>query len=162
MTSQCSGLCCWRCCHNSAEYRLWWSDRNQEALDRLDIALRLSPRDPLAWSYLTLKSAPLYRLLRYSEAAALAREATTHPTADAVWPHVHLAASLGQLGKNDVAATVTFEPCNLRPGLTISLFRNWPHNRSRPSSFLDHIVEGLKKERVSQSGSVCCWCTFRN
>jgi hypothetical protein len=32
-------------------YALLCCDRNQEALDRFDIALRLSPRDPLTWSY---------------------------------------------------------------------------------------------------------------
>jgi tetratricopeptide (TPR) repeat protein len=125
-------------------YALLRANRNQEALDRFDNALRLSPRDPLAWSYLTLKSASLYRLLRYDEAAALAQEATTHPTADAIWPHVHLAASFGQLGRYDIAATAISELCKLRPGLTISLFRNWPHNRSRPI-WLDHIAEGLRK-----------------
>jgi adenylate cyclase len=126
-------------------YALLRANRNQEALDRFDIALRLSPRDPLAWSYLTLKSASLYRLLRYDEAAALAQEATTHPTADAVWPHVHLAASLGQLGRYDTAAPVISELCKLRPGLTISVFRNWPHNLSRTSTWVDHIAEGLRK-----------------
>jgi adenylate cyclase len=131
--------------HWAFGYALLRSERNQEALDRFDIALRLSPRDPLTWSYLTLKAASLYRLLRYSEAAALAQEATTHPTADAVWPHVHLAASLGQLGQYDIAATVISDLCKLRPGLTISVFRNWPHNRSRPEIWLDHIAEGLRK-----------------
>jgi TolB-like protein/class 3 adenylate cyclase/Flp pilus assembly protein TadD len=131
--------------HWAFGYALLRSNRNSEALDRFDIALRLSPRDPLTWSYLTLKAASLYRLMRYDEAARLAQEATTHPTADAVWPHVHLAASLGQLGRYDIAATAISELCKLRPGLTISVFRHWPHNRSRTSNWVDHIVEGLKK-----------------
>jgi adenylate cyclase len=98
-------------------YALLCCDRNQEALDRFDIALRLSQRDPLTWSYLTLKSASLYLLLRYDEAATLAQEATTHPTADAVWPHVHLATSLGQLGRTILRQPLSLSFANCAPDL---------------------------------------------
>jgi adenylate cyclase len=58
---------------------------------------------------------------------------------------VYLSTSLGQLGRYDSAATAISELCKLRPGLTISAFRNWPHLRSLTSSALDHIAEGLRK-----------------
>ena len=67
------------------------ADRDEEALENFDLALRLSPRDPGLWSYLTLKAATLNRLSRYDEAAAIARDATRHPVADLIghmfiWP----------------------------------------------------------------------------
>ena len=126
-------------------YVLNRADRYAEALERFDLALRLSPRDPAAWSFLALRAAALYQLGDYAAAAASAREATRAQVVDLVWPHVHLAASLGQLDRPDEAAHAIAELCRLRPGLTISQFRAWPLNRHRPIEACERIVGGLRK-----------------
>ena len=84
-------------------YALLRADLFEEALEQFDSALRLSPRDPGAWSYLTLKASTLYQLRRYQDAADCARDATRYPIADLVWPFVHLSAALGQLGRESEA-----------------------------------------------------------
>ena len=115
-------------------YALLRADRPQDALDRFDLALRLSPRDPGAWSYQTLRAASLYQLGHFEEAIAAASNAARTPLADVVWPLVHWTASLGQCGHRAEAAAIVEELRRKRPGLTIAAFRAWPHNQPRSAS----------------------------
>jgi adenylate cyclase len=78
-------------------YALNPADRYLEALERSDLALRLSPRDAAVWSYLTLRAAVLYNLGDYEAALAAARQATGTQVVELLWPLVHMAASLGGL-----------------------------------------------------------------
>ena len=126
-------------------YGLHRADRLQEALEQFDSALRLSPRDPGLWSYLTLKASTLYQLQRYDEAVRFARDAARHSIADLIWPFVHLAAALGQLGRIAEARTAVEELRRRRPGLTVSGVRSWPHNRSRSEHSLAHMLDGLRR-----------------
>jgi TolB-like protein len=129
-------------------YALFRADRLQEALEEFDVALRLSPRDPATWSYQTLKAGTLYQLRRYEEAVACARSAMRHPTADSVWPAIHLTAALGQLGRSD-EGPVALEKLRERwQNLTVSDFQLWPHNRTRSAKALNHIVAGLRKAGI--------------
>jgi TolB-like protein len=125
-------------------YGLHRAERLPEALEQFDTALRLSPRDPALWSYLTLKASTLYRMRRYEEAARFARDATRYSIADLIWPFVHLAAALGQLGRTNEALTAVQELRRRRPGLTVRDVRLWPHNRSRSDEALEHLLDGLR------------------
>lgn len=130
--------------HYAFGYSLHRAERLQEALEHFDIALRLSPRDPGLWSYLTLKASTLYQLRQYEDAITFAREATRDPVVDLIWPYVHLAAALGQLGRVDEARIAVEGLQSRRPGLTVSDVRSWPHNRSRSEPTLAHMLEGLR------------------
>ncbi len=132
-------------------YALNRDDRPREALDRFDLALRLSPRDPGAWSYQTLRASALYQLGRYEAAIAAARDATRTPLADVVWPLVHWAASLGGLDRGNEAAPVIDELRRKRPGLTIAVFRAWPHNEHRSAGSLERIADGLRKAGLPEA-----------
>jgi TolB-like protein len=129
--------------HWAFGYGLHRAGRLQEALEQFDVAIRLSPRDPGMWSYLTLKASTLYLMRRYDEAVGFARDAARHSTADLVWPFVHSAAALGQLGRTTEALAAVEELRRRRPGLTVSCVRSWPHNRSRSEASLAHMLEGL-------------------
>jgi TolB-like protein len=131
--------------HWALGYGLLRAERLEEALEQFDSALRLSPRDPGLWSYLTLKASTLYRLRRYEETVRFARDAARHSTADLIWPFVHLTAALGQLGRTDEALMAVAELRRRRPGLTVSGVRSWPHNRSRSEAALGHMLEGLRQ-----------------
>jgi adenylate cyclase len=126
-------------------YSLNRFDRSQDALDRFDLSLRLSPRDPGAWSYQTLRASALYHLGRYDDAIAATRHATLTPLADVVWPLVHLVASLGQRGDAAQAVLAIKKLHRRRPGLTVAAFRAWPHNESRSGASLDRVADGLRK-----------------
>jgi len=125
-------------------YALNRADRHAEALERFDMALRLSPRDPAAWSYQTLRASALYSLGRYDAAAAAAQQATRAPVVDLIWPLIHLAASLGRLGQREDAARAIAALRAIRPGLTISQFQAWPHNRSRSAASILNVAAGLR------------------
>jgi TolB-like protein len=131
--------------HWAFGYGLHRAERLHEALEHFDAALRLSPRDPGLWSYLTLKASTLYQLRQYDEAASFARDAARHSIADLIWPYVHLAAALGQLGRTLEALAAVEELRKRRPGLTVSGVRSWPHNRSRSEGSLAHMLEGLRR-----------------
>lgn len=126
-------------------------NRPRDALARFDLALRLSPRDPLAWSYQTLRAASLYFLGRYDEAIAAARDAMRTQLEDVVWPLVHWAGSLGQLGRSEEAVVVISELRRKRPGLTIAGFRAWPHNESRSVGSLEKMLDGLRKAGLPEA-----------
>ena len=87
----------------------------------------------------------MYQLRRYDEAVRFARDAARHSIADLVWPYVHLAAALGQLGRKTEALAAVEELRRRRPGLTVSAVRSWPHNRSRSEDSLAHMLEGLRR-----------------
>jgi adenylate cyclase len=131
--------------HWAYGYTLLRAQQPGEAIEQFDIALRLSPRDPATWTYLTLKAASLYQLKKYDEAVIVARDATRFPVADLIWPYVWWVAALGQLRCHKEAQVILRELLHKWPGLTVAGFRDWPHNRSAPSVFLDHTVEGLSK-----------------
>ena len=131
--------------HWAFGYALLRALRLAEAVERFDLALRLSPKDPASWTYLTLKASALYQLKRYDEAAMIARDATRFAVADLVWPYVHWAAALGQLNRHKEARSVVDELQRRRPGLTIAAFRSWPHNQSALANALDHTSQGLRK-----------------
>jgi TolB-like protein/Flp pilus assembly protein TadD len=126
-------------------YALARVGQHENALARFDLALLLSPRDPGAWSFETLRASALYLLGRYEEAVAAARAATRTQLADVVWPLVHLSASLGQLGRHEEAAVVIRELRRVRPGLTITGIRAWPHNEHRSVATVEKMLEGLRK-----------------
>lgn len=126
-------------------YALNFAGRHAEALTKFDLALRLSPRDPAAWSYCTLRASALYQLKRYEDATYAAEEALRTRLIDVVWPLVHRSAALGQIGQRQEAEAVINELRLRRPGLTIRTFCAWPHNQSRTVRSLEHIVEGLRK-----------------
>ncbi|MGC2076661.1 MAG: hypothetical protein WA728_11645, partial [Xanthobacteraceae bacterium] len=68
-----------------------------------------------------------------------------HSFVDLIWPFVHLAAALGQLGRAAEARAAVEEIHRRRPGLTVSGVRSWPHNRSRSEHSLAHMLEGLRR-----------------
>jgi len=121
------------------------TDRFEEALEQCEAALRLSPRDPMTWRIFFLRAGALYQLRRYEEAAKWAREATRHPTADTLWPHIYMAAASAQLGRTREAAAAIDEMRRVRPEVTVASLLSWRNMRIRSPQSLEHIIEGLRK-----------------
>ncbi len=126
-------------------YTLECAERYDEAIEQFDAALRLNPKDPARWSYLTLKSSSLYQLGRYDESFEVARDAVRYPVVDLVWAYVHMTAALGQLNRKDDAHATVAELCGRRPDLTISKFRSWQHNTNQSQKNIEHTIDGLRK-----------------
>jgi tetratricopeptide (TPR) repeat protein len=121
------------------------ADRFEEALEQIESALRLSPRDPRSWQYLMLRASAFYQLRRYEQAAKCAQDATRHPIADVLWPYIYLAAAAAQLGRASEATAALDELRRTRPEITIASLLLWPNMRIRSQKSLDHILDGLRK-----------------
>jgi adenylate cyclase len=106
--------------HHSLGWALYWGKADAEAaLEHLNTALRLNPRDPLRWVTLMLIGASLRFLKRYDEAIEWGRAACQYSEADFL-PHLHLAASFGQMGRIDEAQAAITKALELRPELSIT------------------------------------------
>jgi adenylate cyclase len=118
--------------------------RHEDALEALDMGLRLSPRDPRMSTWLANKARALYHLRRYAEAieaAAAARRIRPHGYGLLV-----LAASCAQLGRSEEAAKVLAEMRAL-PGDSAQIAR-WYLDRYSDPSARAHMAEGLRKLAV--------------
>ncbi len=116
---------------------LW--DRTIECCD---LAVRLSPHDPLLWLFLIVKAFAFLGARRLEEAAATAREAVRQPTA--AWTaYGILASALGHLGNVAQARDALADVLRLKPGLDAEHVRQiLPF---RDPAHLDYVVEGLRK-----------------
>ena len=100
---------------------LFWAGRPQDALPHVDQALRLSPRDPLASMFLTLKSFCYFWLEDFVKAEASARQAMQFQSREN-WSRLALAVALHELGRLDEARGVIAEARKHNLKLTLSSF----------------------------------------
>jgi TolB-like protein len=93
-----------------------------EALQLLDRAERISPRDPRAWLMASARANAHFMGDQYSEAASWARKALARNPRSTRALRI-LGMSLAILGEMDKAAEVIREVLTIEPGLTISKMR---------------------------------------
>jgi adenylate cyclase len=118
--------------------------RHEEALQGLDMGVRLSPRDPRMSTWLANKARALYHLQRYAEAidaVVAARRIRTH-----AYGLLVLAASCAQLDRKDEAARVLTEIRGL-PG-DMSQIAGWYLDRYSDAKARAHMAEGLRKAGI--------------
>jgi adenylate cyclase len=86
-------------------HSLWMSGRAEEAVQSHDEAMRLSPRDPLMWTFMASKAIALILLGRYEEGVDWARKAQrqSNTTLWAVMPEVSALALLDRLDEAHAA-----------------------------------------------------------
>jgi TolB-like protein/class 3 adenylate cyclase/Flp pilus assembly protein TadD len=110
-------------------------------------ALRLSPRDPLAYTWLSFAGAAKLYLGSYEEAVAWLRRAIE---ANRNYPltYLNLAAALGQLGRLDEAHSAAKGALALNPTFTIARARALMTVMSDNPILLaqmEHVFDGLRK-----------------
>jgi len=94
----------------------------EAAIVEFGIMRRLSPRDPVTFVVDTFQSLANYMLGDYEEAVKLARQAI-RKNPDFLYPHFHLVAALGQLGRQDEASEALTVGRRLQPELSEEFFR---------------------------------------
>jgi TolB-like protein len=100
---------------------LYWAGRPEQALRYVDQALKLSPKDPLASMFMTLRSFCHYWLDDFEAAEESARRATAL-LARETWSRLGLAIALEARGKHDEARAAVAEARRIDPNLTIKSF----------------------------------------
>jgi adenylate cyclase len=118
-------------------YLLLYTGRPAEALEAVDIGLRVNPTPP-QW-YWSLQGLTLYIMRRYAEAVA----ALERMIGQLVWDHAYLAACYAQLGRSLEARAAAARVLEIDPGFTISKWAETDPLKSQAD--MDHVIDGLRR-----------------
>lgn len=126
---------------------LAYEGRLDEAIEKFEIAIRLSPHDPFRWAFYSYRS--LAHLFRgeFEEAVAWARKAVQTPNAH-YWARAHLVAALGHLGDQTQARSAVRDLLRTKPGFSVDFAREHLFYLKR-SDQLETYLEGLRKAGVT-------------
>jgi adenylate cyclase len=130
-----------------AHWQLAWSYRGEgrfaDALRHIDLALRLSPRDPLLWAYYMFKGICHSRLGLHADGIGWTRRATEERP-DQYWAWMNHAAALARADRIDEARRALDKARRLQPDLSIE---NIVAVQSRLSTkeVVDEVVEIMRR-----------------
>jgi tetratricopeptide (TPR) repeat protein len=126
--------------------------RAEETETHIDEALRLSPRDTLAYRWMTNISLAKNHLGSYEQAIAWCRRAI-EANRGFPYPNFFLASALAHLGRLDEARSAAKAGLALNPGFAISRARAlWMAMSDDPTYLVgaERILEGLRKAGVPE------------
>jgi len=113
--------------------------RNEEAIQSLERAIRLSPLDPMLYTLQAFVALAFVNLRRFEDAVAAAEKAL-HKNANFMLPHRCLVAALAHLGRDSEAKQATVRLLEHEPDFRMSTWAN--RTRQWPAKLL---AEGLRK-----------------
>ena len=119
-----------------------WAGRSGDAIEHIDHALRLSPRDPLAWAFHLVRSLCLSRLER-AEDAIEAAELSLRDGQHIFWPHLALAIACCTSGDLERARTAITEAKRVEPKLSLSFVHKASMNIE--ASYIEETLEKLRR-----------------
>jgi adenylate cyclase len=124
---------------------LTYSGRYEEGIVEVNEAIRLSPRDPMLWFFLTVKSAANLATERYEESLEFARAAKRQPNAG-VWAHVSEVVALAQLDRIEEARQALQRVRVIKPDFDL----NFVVSTLQQMRFvgLEYYRDGLKRAGV--------------
>ena len=108
--------------HYGKGHSLWHCGHSQQSVICLDEAMRLSPRDPLMWTFLASKAIALFMLERYEEALDCAHRSQQYPIT-AIWAHMAELATLGTLGRHEEAVEALSKALQVQLDLDMTFIR---------------------------------------
>ena len=126
--------------HYGKAHCLWHCGHPDKAINAHDEAIRLSPHDPLMWTFLASKAIALFMLKRYEEALDCSHRAQQYPIT-AIWAYMGELATLGVLDRQEEARGALKRALVLQPDLSISFIKQAlpiTHAASR-----DHFISSL-------------------
>jgi adenylate cyclase len=114
----------------------------ETAIEHAEGAMRLSPRDPMAWTFHSVLATAHMQAKRYEEAATWAKKAIRENPKSST-PYRTLAASCVHLGRLEEGREAMRQMLSLEPGLTIAEFqRTYPIARY---ANLESYLDGLRR-----------------
>ncbi len=114
----------------------------KRAIPHFDVALRLSPRDPLRWAILMTKSSVLRHLGRFDEAIVAGQQACQIPDSGFL-PHAILAASFAEAGRMAEAQMSLEKTIQIQPAFSRSFLRR--HLTGMHETSWDSLIGALEK-----------------
>lgn len=138
--------------HASRGITLITAGRAREAVSAIQIALRLSPKDPAVGTWRFFLCHAHVHLRQYSEGIEECRRSINFNKLD--WfPYADLISAYGTTGQLEMAQQVLAELNSIQPDFTVQWFQKIGHARSSNPQFrreYDDIVEGLRKAGVRE------------
>ena len=131
--------------HYVRAHGLWHCGRAAEAIVSHEEAMRLSPRDPLAWTFLASKAIALVMLKRYEEALECSRQAQKFPIT-AIWAYMGELSTLGLLDRKEEAHAALERARKLKPDLSLHFIKQTLPITDAPSR--EHFLDGLSRAGV--------------
>lgn len=104
--------------HFGLSFGLSVTGQYDEAIESIDRAIELSPRDPMSWSYHTVKALTYIYSEKFDLAASSSEVSSSYTTANH-WAPVLLAPSLIHLGHYDEALKVLEKAKRMKPDLSV-------------------------------------------
>jgi adenylate cyclase len=129
--------------HHGLGFALALSGRLDEAATSLEMAERLSPRDPLMWGFKAVHSLICVLLHQDEKAVELARETMREPRSIGFWPHAVLASALGNLGRIDEARAALDDALREKPDTSLAFLKKLMP--TKPPDGLEPFLDGLRK-----------------
>ena len=119
-----------------------WNGRAAEGIPMLDMAMRLSPQDPILWGMQITRAFCCNNLENYDEGVEWARKAV-NARPDLYLHHAILAVALAGQGRPDEARIAIEEARRVKPDLSLSVMRRLlPHYHPE---VLGCFIDGLAK-----------------
>jgi tetratricopeptide (TPR) repeat protein len=138
--------------HASKVMALVTAGRAREAFSPVQIALRLSPKDPSAGAWHFFLCHAHVHVRQYDEAVAECRRSINLNKLD--WlPYVDLISAYGATGQLEMAQQTLAELNAIRPDFTVQWFHQMGYARSNNPQFrreYDDILDGLRKAGVRE------------
>ena len=131
--------------HYGKGHSLWHCGHPDQSVICLDEAIRLSPRDPLMWTFLASKAIALFMLERYDEALDCSHRSQRYPVT-AIWAHMAELATLGTLERHEEASGAITRAMQIQPDLDMTFIRQALPVTHAPSA--EHFYGGLIKAGV--------------
>ncbi len=129
--------------HHGLGFALALAGRLEEAVEASEMAMRLSPRDPLTWATTVVHSLESTLMHEHEEALIWAERTVRLPRINSYYPHAMLAAALANLGRIDEARAAIEKAIEWKPDLTLSFVeKNMP---TKEPGGLAPYLEGLRK-----------------
>jgi adenylate cyclase len=127
---------------------LAYAGRLDESISNFDETVRLSPRDPYRWGFLTYGLLAHLFSKRHALAAEWAKKAARVPNSH-YWANAALVAALGHLNRPDETRSAVQELLLRRPGFSCSFAKSHLFYLKDPAQ-IEHYVDGLRKAGVPQ------------
>lgn len=131
--------------HYVRAHSLWHCGRAAESITSHDEAMRLSPRDPLLWTFLASKAIALVMLERYDEALECSRQAQQFPIT-AIWAYMGELSALGLLDRREDARAALERARQLKPDISLAFIMESLPITDEPSR--EHFLSGLSRAGV--------------
>ena len=103
----------------------------------------ISPRDPLLWAAIAVRSLAYILTHDYDDALHLARRAKQFPNPSGYWPHALSASALAHLGQIEEAQSSVKLALQNKPDLTLSYLKKTLPTKHEDG--LEHYLSGLGK-----------------